>query len=397
MKFFEGSLIFFLFILGAIHVTAQEEVVYLKNPSFEGVPRAGGTTYPGISAAGWIDCGRIMFPAESPPDIHPGEFFNVSKAPQDGRTYIGLVARENESWESVSQLLSEPLKAGNCYSVNLHLARSANYVNRASNNPNDVVKAQNKALVLRIYGGLRPCEKKQILAESELVTHTDWRNYSFDFEVNANTYYITFEAFYKTPVLLPYNGNLLLDNISPITRIACPDEPPLVAETEVRPPPSQTKAEKEEPVETPVKPAPEPPIVVEKVKKEKTITQELNSDNIIAGQTIEINNLYFEADTSNINSTSYGALNEVYDFLQENPKIRIEIGGHTNGTPPDWYCDKLSTQRAKAVATYMIRKGIKPSRLEFKGYGKRKPIASNKTKEGRKRNQRVEITILNVD
>lgn len=392
-KFFSAALS--LFIILSVH--AQEEVVHLKNPSFEGVPRAGISTYSGISAAGWIDCGAIMFPGESPPDIHPGNFFNVSKTAQDGRTYIGLVARENETWESISQLLSEPLKEGQCYSVNLHLSRSDNYVNRQTNNPNEVVKTQSKALVLRVYGGLRPCEKKQLLAESELISHTNWKNYSFDFEVNSNIYYITFEAFYKTPVLLPYNGNLLIDNISPITRIACPNEPPLVQETPIVPePPATPEVKKVEP-EPEVVATPEPPVVKPKPKKQKTITQELNSETITEGQTIEINKLYFEADTSNINFNSYSALNEVYDFLQENPNIRIEIGGHTNAVPPDAYCDKLSTERAKAVAKYMIRKGIKPNRVEFKGYGKRKPIATNKTKEGRKRNQRVEITILNVN
>lgn len=380
-----------------LNIQAQEEVVYLKNPSFEGVPRIGTTAYAGISAAGWIDCGGIMFPTESPPDIHPGNFFRVSKPAQDGRTYVGLVARDNESWESVSQLLSDPLKEGQCYSINLHLSRSENYVNRESSDPNDAVKSQSKALVLRIYGGLRPCEKKQILAESELITHTEWKNYSFDFEVKSNIYYITFEAFYKTPVLLPYNGNLLLDNISPITRIACPNEPPLVQATPPAPAtPAAVVPEKEVVAQQVIEETPAPPVVKPKPKREKTITQELNSENIITGQKIEINNLYFQADTSNINSRSYSALNEVFDFLDENPNIRIEVGGHTNSTPPPEYCDKLSTARAKAVAAYLIRKGIKPNRLEFKGYGKREPIATNKTKEGRKRNQRVEIKILKM-
>ncbi len=388
--------IFFLFLLVfgtlTIQVQAQNEVIQLKNPSFEGEPRAGGSVY-GISAPGWIDCGGIMFPRETPPDIHPGNFFNVRKQAQDGRTYIGLVARENESWESVSQLLSEPLKEGNCYSLNLYLARSEHYVNRQPISANDDVKPQTNALVLRVYGGLRPCDKKQILYQSELVTNTDWRNYKFDFKIQSNVYYITFEAFYKTPVLVPYNGNLLIDNISDITQIACPDEAVVV----ISPEPEPTKVEKVVTKTTTVKPKVEQPKVTVAPKKEKTITQELNNETLVAGQTIEINKLFFAADTSSINSDSYEALDEVYDFLKENPNVRIEIGGHTNDTPEDDYCDRLSTARAKSVAQYLIRKGITPSRVEFRGYGKRKPIASNKSKEGRKRNQRVEITILNVD
>ncbi|GLR17013.1 OmpA family protein [Portibacter lacus] len=399
MKILTGISFIFCLLVG-FSAQAQEEVIYLKNPSFEGLPRAGGAAYSGISAAGWIDCGPFMFPSETPPDIHPGNFFRVQKPAQDGKTYIGLVARENETWESVSQLLSAPLKEGQCYSINLFLSRSDNYVNKQTNDSSDEVKSQGNPLVLRIYGGLRPCEKKQILAESQLISHTDWRNYEFEFEASDNIYYLTLEAFYKTPVLLPYNGNLLIDNISEIKRIPCPNEEPFeVAETPVKPKPKVVtpKPNPKDVVEPEVAKNDVPEEIVPRPKKQKIITQELNSETIAKGQTIQINKLYFAADSSSINKDSYSALNEVYDFLEENPNIRIEIGGHTNGIPPSAYCDKLSTERAKEIAEYIIRKGIRPSRLEYKGYGKRKPIASNDTKEGRKRNQRVEITILNVN
>jgi len=86
----------------------------------------------------------------------------------------------------------------------------------------------------------------------------------------------------------------------------------------------------------------------------------------------------------------------VYSFLKEYIDVSVEIGGHTNGTPPHKYCDKLSKERAKAVAQYLVRKGIPANRLKYKGYGKRKPIANNLTKEGRIKNQRVEIKILKI-
>jgi outer membrane protein OmpA-like peptidoglycan-associated protein len=82
--------------------------------------------------------------------------------------------------------------------------------------------------------------------------------------------------------------------------------------------------------------------------------------------------------------------------MLENGKIVIEVGGHTNNVPPDEYCDRLSTARAKAVADYLAAKGIDPKRVLFKGYGKRKPVASNTTPEGRVLNQRVEIKILSL-
>ena len=383
-------------VLTIFPMFGQEEIIHLKNPSFEGTPRAGVAEYK-VVVAGWDDCGQYNFPYETPPDLQPGSF-EVNTPAHEGDTYLGLVARINETWESVSQLLSAPMKEGNCYSMDLHLARSKSYKSMSGfGNENVNIESQAGALVLRIYGGLRPCEPRQLLAESEVVQHTDWRNYLFEFEAKSNLYYITLEAFYKTPVLVPYRGNILVDDISEITRVACPDEELIVA---IPPPPKpiiKVPVKKEEPVSPPVVTNTEQEAVVPvKRKKEKTITQELNQENITAGQTIKINKLFFAADTSSINSGSYSALNEVYDFLQENPSVRIEIGGHTNSVPPDEYCDKLSTARAKAVAAYIIRKGIQPSRIEFRGYGKRNPIANNKTKQGRQKNQRVEIKILNT-
>ena len=130
--------------------------------------------------------------------------------------------------------------------------------------------------------------------------------------------------------------------------------------------------------------------------KEK-ILKDLDRKKIYKGQKINIDNLYFAADASNITESSHEVLDEVYDFLKSNEDVKIEIGGHTNGTPKHEYCDSLSTVRAKEVAEYLIKKGILASRLQFKGYGKRKPVASNNTKEGRKKNQRVEIKILSLD
>jgi len=79
-----------------------------------------------------------------------------------------------------------------------------------------------------------------------------------------------------------------------------------------------------------------------------------------------------------------------------NPDVKVEIGGHTNSTPPSWFCDDLSQNRARSVAAYLKEKGIDEHRLQAKGYGKRLPLTSNKTKEGRVKNQRVEIKILST-
>jgi len=128
----------------------------------------------------------------------------------------------------------------------------------------------------------------------------------------------------------------------------------------------------------------------------KRILPDLTPGVISAGQTVRIEQLRFDGDSSNIKTEFYPVLDEVYDFMLENGKIVIEVGGHTNNVPPDEYCDRLSTARAKAVADYLASKGIDPKRVLYKGYGKRKPVASNTTPEGRVLNQRVEIKILSL-
>ena len=89
-------------------------------------------------------------------------------------------------------------------------------------------------------------------------------------------------------------------------------------------------------------------------------------------------------------------IDEVYDFLRANQNVIIEIGGHTNTIPPHSYCDALSEKRARNVANYLYDKGIRENRLTFKGYGKREPITDDKSRVGKKKNQRVEVKIMSI-
>ncbi len=115
------------------------------------------------------------------------------------------------------------------------------------------------------------------------------------------------------------------------------------------------------------------------------------------GQTLRVDRLQFDADSTDILKASEAILDDVYQFMINNPSLVIEVGGHTNGIPPHSYCDRLSKARARNVASYLVRRGIPAKRISYKGYGKRKPIATNRTKEGRAKNQRVEIKILKIN
>ncbi len=111
------------------------------------------------------------------------------------------------------------------------------------------------------------------------------------------------------------------------------------------------------------------------------------------GQSIILNNLFFETDSYELSIKSETELNQIVEWMEENDS-RIEISGYTDNVGTDAYNQTLSLNRAKAVYKYLATKGIDQSYLTFKGYGKNNPIASNDTEEGRQKNRRIEFTII---
>lgn len=102
-------------------------------------------------------------------------------------------------------------------------------------------------------------------------------------------------------------------------------------------------------------------------------------------------NIQFDTDKSDIKPQYDAELKSVSDFLKEFPKAKGEISGHTDNVASKAYNEKLSQSRADSVKKYIVEKyGIAADRITTKGYGFSKPIASNKTKEGKAKNRRIE-------
>lgn len=112
------------------------------------------------------------------------------------------------------------------------------------------------------------------------------------------------------------------------------------------------------------------------------------------GKKVVLNTILFETGKSVLTKSSYDELERLLSILEENPKMKIEISGHTDKTGSEPLNFKLSENRAKAVVDYLVRNGISSSRLEFKGFGSLQPIADNATSAGRTKNRRVEFKIL---
>jgi len=137
-------------------------------------------------------------------------------------------------------------------------------------------------------------------------------------------------------------------------------------------------------------------IDLKEIKQYKEIERNLYLTPIKIGSTVHLNNLFFVTGKSEINDWSYPELLRLIDLLKEHETMEIEIAGHTDNVGSDKVNNKLSLERANAVKAYIISKGIDEKRLTAKGYGKTKPYVSNKTTEGRKKNRRVDFTILKL-
>lgn len=126
----------------------------------------------------------------------------------------------------------------------------------------------------------------------------------------------------------------------------------------------------------------------------KPIAVDIALQPIVVGSSMALRNVFFETGQYALLPESEYELGKVVELLRQNPRLKVEIGGHTDnvGKPAD--NQRLSEQRAKAVRDYLISKGIAESSLTYKGYGESKPVASNDSEQGRAQNRRTEMKII---
>ncbi len=106
--------------------------------------------------------------------------------------------------------------------------------------------------------------------------------------------------------------------------------------------------------------------------------------------------IHFEYNKAVIKPESYDLLANVVEIINNCPDTIVIIEGYTDSDGSDKYNQNLSQQRADAVKEYLINKGVAKERLKAIGYGEAKPVASNKTKEGRSKNRRIEFKFEGV-
>lgn len=194
---------FFLFLFPLI-IQAQEYP--FDNPSFE-------LDSVENSLPAWY---ALDIKGETPPDVQPC-CFNVIKPAADGNNYLGMVARDNGTWEGVYQKLTTRLKADRCYEFTVKLSQSFIYesVARSSGEQENYTRP----LRLQLWSSNKAGQHIEKLYLTEAIDHADWRSYTIKIEPREDVISINFEAFYNGAI--PYNGHLLMDDLSPIKECSC--------------------------------------------------------------------------------------------------------------------------------------------------------------------------------
>ncbi len=112
-------------------------------------------------------------------------------------------------------------------------------------------------------------------------------------------------------------------------------------------------------------------------------------------ETITLDNIYFKSGKADLVETSFPILDKVKRIFIDNPGIEIRIEGHTDSQGADAFNKKLSQQRAETVMKYLVNNlGIPQSQLSAMGFGEERPVADNRTNEGRAKNRRIEFRVM---
>ncbi|PIY13111.1 MAG: hypothetical protein COZ18_00485 [Flexibacter sp. CG_4_10_14_3_um_filter_32_15] len=126
----------------------------------------------------------------------------------------------------------------------------------------------------------------------------------------------------------------------------------------------------------------------------ENVTVDIYLEKAEKGSKVVLNNIFFDTDKWDLKPESKTELDLIVKYLQTNPKIKVQISGHTDDVGDKAYNQKLSEKRAASVVQYLINAGIPKEQLETKGFGEAKPQVPNTSPENRAKNRRIEFEIL---
>ena len=199
-------LVLLTFFIGRLSAQGRFE---LENPSFE-----IGILGTGQVPAGWIDLG---YEGMTPVDIQPG-FWEVFMPPQDGDQFVGMVVRDNNTWEGIGQKLKGILEKDSTYTFSIWLAKSTVYKSRSMLSNGEILNFK-APTILKVWGYNSSTGAEELMAESLPIGSAKWTQYTFELTPQDSDYDEIELTVYYAPGHEKENGNLLIDNCSDIIRI----------------------------------------------------------------------------------------------------------------------------------------------------------------------------------
>lgn len=366
------------------------------NPSFEEMKNCPFTMNQLKFTKAWFPFGT----ADPSPDLfHTCAYGNMAgvpinifgtQEPRTGKAYTGLItyltSKSGKAWkvpanhrEFIMVQLTKPLIKGNSYYAEMwvNLAENCEFATNSigMHFTRDIPHTDWQAIDLGYY-------KPQIQSHPDtlLTDHKGWKKVSGTFVAQGDEMALTI-------------GNFISDKIIKVQKtkrkfpVAKKDKMPKNLQ------PQMAYYFIDDIRVTPLDPT--EPIYPQELLVHKEPKDEDYFGPVQVGKKFILQNIQFDFNKSVLLEPSFDELDRLFDYLIENEHVKIEIEGHTDNIGSNEYNNKLSTERAKAVAFYITKtRGLDDYRIKYRGFGSSQPIVSNETKEGQAMNRRVEFVVI---
>ncbi len=199
--------LFFSWMLSVASLFCQQ-VILLNNGSFE----RDGAAFNGKVPMGW----ELLAGNETPPDLLPNEDSQVLTPAPEGKYYLGLLTRNNQTTEAIGQRLTGTMFKDTVYQLRFMAARSPQYYAQERISQRNI--NFDIPVIVRIYGGSQSGIAPELLAETPPIGHYEFKDYMLSFKPKTNCNYLVFQAYYDPKYGKAYNGHVLIDDISDIVQ-----------------------------------------------------------------------------------------------------------------------------------------------------------------------------------
>lgn len=279
--------------------------------------------------------------------------FGKDISPHSGQNMAGISVPDTGWGEYVAVELAWPMYTGRTYYVEFWVAMGKSYLPQGE--PQNISKAFGLLLDYELFEPTNKRFRKQpqvTLNDEREMVYGKWMKISDTLEAPGPFTHLYIGQFDKPTGIRPVNGYFFIDDV-------------------------KVKEIKPDPVSAPV------------AKEVSKTVKVLETEELLV-----LDNVYFETNSSLLKPESFSQLDEVVFWLESHPKVLIRVNGHTDSVGNAFNNLELSKRRAASVMEYFVEKGIGESRINIQGFGELKPISDNNTKEGRQKNRRVEIEVL---